>query len=41
MKFADFMCESAFAWYKDTDKVGVIQELVGSLVLQSGQRRRP
>ena len=33
MKFADFMCESAICVdIKATDKVGVIQELVGSLV---------
>ena len=33
MKFADFMCESAICVdVKATDKIGVIQELVGSLV---------
>ena len=37
MKFADFMCESAICVdVKATDKIGVIQELVGSLV-SSGQ----
>ena len=33
MKFADFMCESAICVdIKATDKIGVIQELVSSLV---------